>query len=1232
MSEAALSELCGRRADRAVDAVLALWRVLWVLARSQRHAESANGARLFPRGLVKERAVEELGKTTWLAGTGGALARQPIAERLLSGLAPRASDRNIGVHRQDFCAFDLVARMLDGVTDVSDLRYLTGRSLRSEHSMKLSAATIGALHTYTSRLQAWFRELDEPLRQHHGMFLLRAQGDLARDEPVANPEELSPEVYFQLAAATGWIWPAPAAGEIEIDPSRFDAEKLSGQYFGLPTAIRGLDTVFGESGPLIVDAPVAARAEGGLTACSQPIGGRTFLLTGPYGTGKSTLTLEMGIEVARKGGVTIVAAMEQSVEECLCAMESLGLPTTSDRFVTVSKMLDAMPVLGQEYNGKGVLAFLPIQRAADGATETRRFRDFQKAIEDRFRWMQTYPLRLLIVDPINGVLERNVKQQVGRRQQLVSLFQKAKQLGINIWLTRESSGDIETDPPLEENIADTVLHLGFHEKDGTPRRTIEVKKSRLQRAEPGRHSLSMSSGRGVQIYPSATAVLRMTAETPSRPRVRVATRTNVQGLDRILREGAVLCGDTVALAGEPGSSRTLLGVHFLLGSDPRDERESGTPTSLFVSDSEEARLRSQIELIEQRMRGLQAADSGGKRLDDVRFCSIPAGCLEPSQILQWIGDHFHQAKREGRYIDRVLVADLSRWESGMPPVEHDSAFGPALTSLLRSSGATSMLLADSAPGDQMPMLAEFIVNDADCVLHFDRFEVSGTMRQFVRTTKSRQMAHRRDLFELVVDRRGVHIEPHASLFRIDAAGNVRSVKIRLFLHADSPHHHDFNERLVGAIRTSLTDAEVEEQWSHYDPEMFRLSASSAVDEVQIMQLDEFQLPNPSDSEVGERLFLFRPEEAGEWRHDVGQLLDRLGKRILAEDGVSYMAVPFYQNISVLARHKQRLEGAEKLLGADGPELDKLDGAAAWERLRDIAVKWELQGEEYQFFSCPFAQPQTVETYNCLFFEILRTYLPELPKSDCQLVKWLMTPEAKQAAGIFRDLCYRSHRHELRYFEKAKPGPKGRKLRMFTAQFDSCEKGPVVWRHWYNTLSQMMWDLPAEERSAISVHPLPNQVTSAGEWYLIVPAYSAAPDLAWQIIQLITSPERELQRIYHGVGLPTRVSYYLHPSTPTPASLVSPFFHISRDTLRDLVNGAFQRSEFPCYQRMTETISAHLQKILDLPPQTQTILHDQVNSVMDHLSESMEYIRDSTVCRTCGPGAALRVPDGLAVSS
>jgi hypothetical protein len=54
--------------------------------------------------------------------------------------------------------------------------------------------------------------------------------------------------------------------------------------------------------------------------------------------------------------------------------------------------------------------------------------------------------------------------------------------------------------------------------------------------------------------------------------------------------------------------------------------------------------------------------------------------------------------------------------------------------------------------------------------------------------------------------------------------------------------------------------------------------------------------------------------------------------------------------------------------------------------------------------------------------------------------------------------------------------------------------------------------------------------------------------------------------------------------------------------------------------MTDTISAHLQKILEMPASNSNepgLPSAEVSSAVDHLLESMKYISDSIVCGRCG---------------
>jgi hypothetical protein len=190
-------------------------------------------------------------------------------------------------------------------------------------------------------------------------------------------------------------------------------------------------------------------------------------------------------------------------------------------------------------------------------------------------------------------------------------------------------------------------------------------------------------------------------------------------------------------------------------------------------------------------------------------------------------------------------------------------------------------------------------------------------------------------------------------------------------------------------------------------------------------------------------------------------------------------------------------------------------------------------------------------------------------------------------------------------------------------------GPFVWRHWYNTLNQYMAALPPEARDRLQIQPLFNQITTAGEWYLAMPAYSAAPEVGWDLIGLLTSNERELQRVYQGVGLPTRRAFYGLNQAEEPLHLVdqgrgvatvSPFFDMDSTVLRKLVTGAFRRSQFPCYQQLTTTISAHLQRILELPEpandKSRNKLYKDVDHIMDDLVANISFVQSNQSCPGC----------------
>src|SRR5262249_30404122 len=134
-----------------------------------------------------------------------------------------------------------------------------------------------------------------------------------------------------------------------------------------------------------------------------------------------------------------------------------------------------------------------------------------------------YPLRVLIVDPVNTVArpyqdhstsqlraETVARPYQGHsapqlRAEMVSLFNELRQELTNLILVAEVGGS-ESEWQFEENIWDTVIRLSWDTKDGYTQGVVEITKSRYQGEQRGRHSFSIRPGQGIAIFPSPAAV------------------------------------------------------------------------------------------------------------------------------------------------------------------------------------------------------------------------------------------------------------------------------------------------------------------------------------------------------------------------------------------------------------------------------------------------------------------------------------------------------------------------------------------------------------------------------------------------------------------------------------------------------------------------------------------------------------------------------------------------------
>jgi hypothetical protein len=469
------------------------------------------------------------------------------------------------------------------------------------------------------------------------------------------------------------------------------------------------------------------------------------------------------------------------------------------------------------------------------------------------------------------------------------------------------------------------------------------------------------------------------------------------------------------------------------------------------------------------------------------------------------------------------------------------------------------------------------------------------------------MDHRREAFELKRERDEFQVKESSSLLRVGPGGEVRWVPIRLFLHAETKAQWDYNDTIRTAVKAVLSpDTEIKSQDRLYLGKAMSLSPSSAVDELQLLQLDEFQLKDMWEPSREQPLYRFprhawNDEQWGSWGGGGPDFVPRLLKlaRCSDKDPQEFWAVPFYANISLLAYRQDAF-----------PNLEVL---TSWEKLEKACIEWDEthtgQKEDGLFFEFPKGNR---ENFNCLFLEILLSLNGTAQKESAKetsLVGFLKeSPENLVTAGrIYWRLCRKAWQlaeaqrikqaQDQNQLQKEEKEPKFEPLLV--------EHSSLIWRHWYRTLNQMLSEMDVKERWGINVAPLPGEHTIAGEWFLGIPSYSAAPEVGLRLIKLVTSREAEMNRLQLGVGLPTRKTFYQGAGAAKRED-ISPYFRMSIEKAGNLLDHAFQRSQFAMYSKLSGILAHNLKRVLSIPDERAPNIESDIEQIMVEMIQELEF--------------------------
>jgi KaiC/GvpD/RAD55 family RecA-like ATPase len=1044
----------------------------------------------------------------------------------------------------------------------TELRYFLRRSIRRKYQCPLTAEAVHIFATFVDRLneqlssgRIWERDLkhgDSPFIWHYSRELIPCLKDAFKAAGLqGDPTSLWIPAFVEICLVVGYFEPADRVGFIRFKANLLETEFLLSNLYGMPTSILGFDTLFGGGGIIL---PEQANDHSVLSA-------RTLLISGRFGTGKTLLSVQLAVEAVRKGGVAWIIPLEQSVHEYLYLMESMGIAAGCERLVAADP-ITAVQLLENRVDQLGALIILTSPRHS--------FKEFLQTMKANAAALSKFSLRVLVADPINSIVQDDFTSRIRLRKEVVDSLNEIKMGGTNVILVSEEESDPEHRLQFEQNLADTAIRLSIERRHGYSQRYFEITKSRHQREQRGEHPFSIRPGKGLQIYPSTAAVSARIA--PRKPSTEPApVRFGIESVDVMLGAAAIHCGDVVVLQGPSGSHKTPLGLAFLLGAgkpgidgaskEPANYPTQSKPCALLIA-AQDDEVTARGLLAQPHLRRLRQ-ESTLKLPEGLRIRPLFQAFINPGAVFQQLEQEFNDARLAGDRIYRLMIDNVAHWERCCPFLRCDEAFGDTLVRFLRKRAVTSLIVCGETKGGAST-LQQSIIDNADTVVKLESSRFKGVQRVVVRVLKTRGINYRQEPSELVLTKNGLEVRAGSPLLRFGEIGDIKPVPIRLLLHSESDMQASYNDDLKRALEAVLSEqVQIDPVERLFMRHAMRLGVASAIDEVQVWQLDEFQCPSVTKQSNELSLLSFPAASLGK-EGAPGYFLDRLRTRMLG--GTSEcLLVPYFENVSLMAYR------------AKGPNSIGSKDAKSWGALALACERWESQNAnspEAVFFDFPKESP---ENFNCLFFEILLS-LAQPPASGTKqgFLEWITSKEAFEASLLFQRLGHRAYALYRSSAGRAAPPAETIPFRV--------NHNAVVWRHWYTTLNQMFRDVAGAgglSHKSIRVCGLPGNIAIAGEWYLGIPAYSAAPTAAVEIVKLLSNRQAELERLHLGVGLPTRKDFYQSRRPRADERMVSPYFSMNVRLIRNLVENAFSRALLEGYAEVAQILAYHLQRILEL---------------------------------------------------
>lgn len=442
--------------------------------------------------------------------------------------------------------------------------------------------------------------------------------------------------------------------------------------------------------------------------------GRSTLITGRSGTGKSVMTLQIAASLAAQGLPTLHLAVEESPVDLIASGDSFGLDLS-----------------GLVRDGK--LIVIDVNRPDDGAVIESGEYDVNGLIHRVEGLVAKHGAQALVLDSATALF--NPRPSDDRmRQHFFHLVSSFRRLGLTSVIVAESLEDYGalTTLGVEDFVCDLTIVLRNLMDHGRRRRSIEINKYRRSPHFKGEYPCTVTT-RGIAVFPVDAK------EYPSELHEMERYSSGVPGLDE-MTSGGFLRNSIIIVRGPTGAGKTILaGVYARAGAE-RGER-------VVYYGFEETRATLLRNYRELGMDMTRHVSSGNLRV----ICRYPeATSLEDLLVdLRLDLEEFQPS---------LIVLD------SISSIEHASSergfrqFMIGVASILRQHGRSALITQTVLAGTSGSHTAPYLSTIADAILALDYEPAGFALDRTMRVIKTRGSAHAPNPYRLDIDGSGIHVK------------------------------------------------------------------------------------------------------------------------------------------------------------------------------------------------------------------------------------------------------------------------------------------------------------------------------------------------------------------------------------------------------------------------------------------------------------------------------------------